>query len=200
MGYGLPRSSGGNRGSRENYLGIYESFSLSCSRRALTSANVKYWGLVLPPTVDPLFGCVLSWLPTGGTLSLISYVLPSLRRRTSCSRSFNIAVIRAMGSGSCLMCLCPDITSYSTRGTSPLCLEATSFSPTGSEAAGGTLVHLLLLCLGAMLCERTASSFSFTQSPAKSPKCKSAFSVTLRPKDPGPNSCSLVDRVLIHRC
>ena len=175
MGYGLPRSSGGNGGSRENCLGIPKSFSLSCSRRALTFANVKYWGLVLPPTADPHSGCVLSWLPTGGTLSLISYVLPSLRRRTSCSRSFNIAVIRAMGSGSCLMCLCPNTTSYSTRSTSPLCLEATSFSPTGSEATGGILVHLLFICLGGMLCEGIASSHFFTQSPVESPKCESAF-------------------------
>ena len=30
-------------------------------------------------------------------------------------------------------------------------------------------------------------------------RCESAFSAKLRPKDPGPNSCSLVDRALIHR-
>ena len=29
--------------------------------------------------------------------------------------------------------------------------------------------------------------------------CESAFSVALRPKDPGPSSCSLVDWALIHR-
>ena len=130
LGYGLPRSSGENGGSRENCLRILESFSLSCSRRALTSASVKYWGLALPPTADPSSGCVPSWWPVGRTLSLISCVLPSLRRRTSCSRSFNIAVILAMRSGSCLVCLCPDTTSCSTRGIPPLCLEATSFSPT----------------------------------------------------------------------
>ena len=130
---------------------------------------------------------------------MISYVLPSLRRRTSYSRSFNIAVIRAIGSGSCLACLCPNTTSCFTRGTSPLYLEATLFSPTGSEAAGGTLVPLLLLCLGGMLCEGIASSLFFTQSPVESPKCESAFSVALKPKDPRPSSCSLVDRALIHR-
>ena len=108
-------------------------------------------------------------------MSLISCVLPSLRRRTSYSKSFNIAVIRAMGSGSCLACLCSDTTSCSIKGTSPLCLEATSFSPTGSEAAGGILVPLLFFCLGGMLCEGIASSLFFTQSPAKSPKCESAF-------------------------
>ena len=56
LGYGLPRSSGGNGGSRENCLGIPESFSLSCFRRALTSASVRYWELVLPPTTDPSSG------------------------------------------------------------------------------------------------------------------------------------------------
>ena len=160
--YGLPRSSGGNGGSRENCLGIPKSFSLSCYRRALTSASVRCWGLVLPPTADPPSNLVLSWLPTGRTLSLISCVLPSLRRRTSCSKSFNITIIRAMGSGSCLACLCSDTTSYSTKGTSPLCLEATLFSPTGSEAIGGILVPLLFLCLGGMLCEGIASSLFFT--------------------------------------
>ena len=175
LGYGLPRSSGGNGGSRENCLGIPESFSFSCSKRALTSASVRYWGLVLPPTADPPSSWVLSWLPTGGTLSLISCVLPYLGRRTSYSKSFNIAVIRAMGSGSCLACLCSDTTSCSIKGTSPLYLETTSFSPTGSEAAGGILVPLLFFCLGGMLCEGIASSHFFTQSPAKSPKCESAF-------------------------
>ena len=121
-------------------------------------------------------------------MSLISCVLPSFRRRTAYFRSFNIAVILVMRSGSCLVCLCPDTTSCSTRGTSPLCLEATSFSPTGSEAVGGTLVPLLFLCLGGMLCEGIAYSLFFAQSPVKSPKCESTFFVTLRPKDPGPNS------------
>ena len=175
LGYGLPRSSSGNGGSQENCLGIPESFSFSCYKRALASASVRYWGLVLPPTIDPPSGWVLSWLPTGGTLSLISYVLPSLRRRTSCSKSFNIAVIRAMGSGSCLECLCSDTTSCSIRGTSLLYLEATSFSPTGLEATCGILVPLLFLCLGGMLCERIASSLFFTQSLVESPKCESAF-------------------------
>ena len=193
LGYGLPRSSGGNGGSRENCLAIPKSFSLSCSRRALTSASVRYWGLVLPPTTDPPSGWVLSWLPTRGTLSLISCVLPYLRRRTSYYKSFNITVIWAMGFGSCLTCLCSDTTSYSIRGTSPLCLEATSFSPTGSEAASGILVPLLFLCLGGMLYERIASSLFITQSLVKLPKCENAFSLAHRPKDPGPNNCSLVD-------
>ena len=175
LGYGLLRSSDGNRGSWENCLEIPESFSLSCSRRALTFASVRYWGLVLPSTADLPSGWVLSWLPIGGTLSLISYVLPSLRRQTSCSKSFNIAVIRAMGSSSCLACLCSDMTFCSIRGTSLLCLEATSFSPTGLEAAGGILVPLLFLCLGGMLCKGIASTLLFTQSPVKSPKCESAF-------------------------
>ena len=175
MGYGLPRSSGGNGGSRENCLGIPESFSLSCSRRALTSASVRYWGLVPPPTSDPPSSWVLTWLPTGGALSLTSCVLPSLRRRTSCCKSFNIAVIRATRSGSYLMFLCSGATSCSVRGTSPLCLEATSFSPTGSEAAGGILASLLLLGLRGMLYEGIVSSLFFTQSPVESPKCESAF-------------------------
>ena len=197
MGYGLPRSSGGNGGSREDCLGILESFSLSYSRKALTSASVRYWGLVPPPTADPPSGWVLSWLPIGGTLSLTSYVLPSLRRRTFCCKSFNIAVIRATGFGSCLAFLCSDMTSCSIRGTSPLCLKATSFSSTGSEATSGILAPLLFLGLGGMLCEGIVFFFfslSFTQSPVESPKCESAlFSSAQWPKDPGPNSCGLVD-------
>ena len=81
LGYGLPRSSGKNGGSRENCLGIPESFSLSCSKRALTSASIRYRGLAPPLIADPLSGWALSWLTTGGTLSLISWVLPSLRRQ-----------------------------------------------------------------------------------------------------------------------
>ena len=181
-GIWLARSSCGNEGSRENCLGILESFSLSCSKRALTSANVKYWGLPPPPTADPHSGWALSWLTTGGTLSLISYVLLSLRRRISCCKSFNISAIRATGSGSYLTRLWPNTTSCSTRGTSFLCLEATSFSPMGSEAADGTLVPLLFLCLRAMLCEGIASSFSFTQSLVESPKCKGSFLTKSRPK------------------
>ena len=175
MGYGLPRSSGGNRGSCENSLGIPESFYLSCSRKALTSASVRYWGLVPPPTADPPSGWVLSWLPTGGVLSLTSCVLPSLRRRTSCCKSFNIAVIQATRSSSYLAFLCSDTTSYSVRGTSPICLEAILFSPTGLVAAGGILAPLLFLGLEGMLYEGIVSSFLFTQSPMKSPKCESAF-------------------------
>ena len=57
----------------------------------------------------------------------------------------------------------------------PLYLEAISFSPMGSEVAGGTLAPLLFLGLGAMLCEGTASSLFFTQSPAESPKCEGPF-------------------------
>ena len=132
-------------------------------------------------------------------MSLISCVLPSLRRQTSCSKSFNISVIRAMGSRSCLVCLCSDTTSCSTRGTSPLYLEATLFSPMGLEAAGGILVPLLFLCLGGMLYERTVSSLFFTQSLVKSPKYESAFSLAYKPKDPGPNDYSLVDWALVHR-
>ena len=162
MGYGLPRSSSRNGGSRENYLGIPESFSLSCSKRALTFASISYWGLAPPPTADPPSSWALSWLTTGGTLSLISCVLPSLRRRISYCKSFSISAIRATGSGFCLACLCLDMTSCSTRGTSFLCLEATSFSPTGLEAVGGALVPLLFFGLGAMLCEGTASSLSFS--------------------------------------
>ena len=120
-------------------------------------------------------------------MSLISYLLPSLRIRTSCSRSFNIAVILAMRPGSCLVCLYSDTTPCSTRSNPPPCLEATSFSPTGSEAVDGTLVPLLFLCLGGILCEGIASSFFFAQSLVESPKCESAFFVTLRPKDPEPN-------------
>ena len=178
MGYGLTRSSSGNGGSRENCLGIRESFSLSYSKRALTSASVRYWGLVPPPTTDPPFGWVLSWLPTGGgggVFSLTSCVLPSLRRQTSCCKSVNIAVIRATGFGSCLAFLCSDMTSCFVRSTSPLCLEATSFSPTGSEIAGGILAPLLFLGFGGMLCEGIISSLSFTQSPVELPKCDSAF-------------------------
>ena len=126
-------------------------------------------------------------------MSLISCVLPSLKRQISCCKSFSISTIRATGSGSCLGRLWPDTTSCSTRGTSFLCLKATSFSPTGSEAAGGTLAPLLVLCLGAMLYEGTASSLSFTQSPLESPKCKSAFFLARKPKDPGPNTYCFMD-------
>ena len=101
--------------------------------------------------------------------------------------------------------LCPIPSGYlsssmesSTKGTSLLCLEATSFSPMGSEAIGGILVPLLFLCLGGMLCEGISFSLFFTQSPVKSPKCESAFSLALRPKDHEPNSCSWVDWALIH--
>ena len=80
-----------------------------------------------------------------------------------------------MASGSCPTCLCLDTTLCSTRGTSFLFLVVTSFSPTGLEAANGTLVPLLFLGLGAMLCKGTPSSLSFTQSPVKSPKCEDPF-------------------------
>ena len=126
-----------------------------------------------------------------GGLYPLGYGLP--RRRTSRCKSFNIAVIWATGSGSCLAFLCFEATFCSVRGTSPLYLEATSFSPMGSEAASGILAPLLLLGLGGMLCEWIISSLFFSQSPAKSPKCVSAFFLACKPKDPGPNSCSLVD-------
>ena len=147
MRYGLPRSSGGKGGSRENCLGIPESFFLSYSKRVLTSASVRYWGLAPLSTVDPPSGWALSQLTIGGTLSLISCVLPSLRRQISCCKYFSISTIRATGSGSCLALHCPDMTSCSTRGTSFLYLEVTSFSPTGSEVTGGALVPLLFLGL-----------------------------------------------------
>ena len=73
------------------------------------------------------------------------------------------------------MRFCLDTTSYSTKGTSFLYLEATLFSPTGSEAAGDALVPLLFLGLGAMFYEGIASSLSFTQSFAESPKCEGPF-------------------------
>ena len=176
MRYGLPRSSGGKGGSRENCLGIPESFFLSYSKRVLTSASVRYWGLAPPSTVDPSSGWALSQLTIGGTLSLISCVLPSLRRQISCYKYFSISTIRATGSGSYLALHCPNTTSCSTRGTSFLYLEVTSFSPTGSEVTGGALVPLLFLGLGDMLCEGTAFSLSLTQSPAESPKCDGHFS------------------------
>ena len=71
-------------------------FSLSYSKRALTCVSVRYWGLAPPSTIDPPSGWALSQLTTGGTLSLISYVLPSLRWRISCYKSFSISTIRAM--------------------------------------------------------------------------------------------------------
>ena len=108
-------------------------------------------------------------------MSLTSCVLPSLRRRTSCCKSFNIAVIRAMRSGSCLAFLCSDTTFCSVRGTSTFCLKSISFSPMGSKAAGGILAPLLFLGLGGMLREGIVSSFFFTQSLVKLPKCESAF-------------------------
>ena len=57
----------------------------------------------------------------------------------------------------------------------------------GSEAVGGTLVPLLFLCLGGMLYEGIAFSLFFAQSPVELLKYESAFFVTLKPKDPGPN-------------
>ena len=129
MGYHLPRSSSGNGGSRKNCLGIPKSFSLSCSKRILTSASIRYWGLPPPPTADPPTGWALSWLTTRGTLSLISCVLPFLRRRISCYKSFNISAIQVTGSDSCLARLCSDTTSCSTRGTLFLCLKLLHFLP-----------------------------------------------------------------------
>ena len=61
---------------------------------------------------------------------MIFWVLPSLRRRISCCKSFIISFVRAIRSSSCLARLCLEMTFYSTRGTSFLCLEVTSFSPT----------------------------------------------------------------------
>ena len=81
-----------------------------------------------------------------------------------------------MGSDSYLVRLCPDKTFCSTRDTSPLYLEATSFSPMGSEAASGALAPLLFLSLRVMLYEGIASSVFFTQSLVESPKCKDPFS------------------------
>ena len=161
LGYGLPRSSGGNGGSRENCLGIPESFSLSCSKRALTSASVRYW-VGSPSHCRPSLWLSPILVAHRGALSLTSCVLPSLRSWASCYKSFNIAVIRATGSNSCLAFLCSNTASYSVRGTLPLCLEATSFSPTSLEAAGGILAPLLFLGLWGMLCVGIVSSLSFT--------------------------------------
>ena len=130
----------------------------------------------------------------GGTLFLISCVMHSLRRRTSCCKSFNIAAIRATGSGSFLAFLCSDTTSYPVRGTSFLCLKATSFSPTGLEATGGILFPLLFLCLGAMLLWRDCFFpllYPVPSGVAKMWVC--LFSSAHRPKDLGPSNCSLVD-------
>ena len=149
-------------GDPEKLLGDPKSFSLSCSKRALTSTSVRYWGLAPPPTANPPSGWALSWLTTRGALCLISWVLSSLRRRISCCKSFSISTIQAIRSSFCPMPLCLETASCSTRATLFLCLEVTSFSPTGSNAASGTLVPLLFLGLGAVLCERTASSLSFT--------------------------------------
>ncbi|KAL0001814.1 hypothetical protein SO802_015595 [Lithocarpus litseifolius] len=55
-------------------------------------------------------------------------------RRISCCKSFSISAIRATGSGSYAARLCLETTFYSIRGTSFLCLEAISCSPTGSNA------------------------------------------------------------------
>ena len=57
-----------------------------------------------------------------------------------------------MGSGSCVSRLGLEVISCSAKGTSFLCLEATLFFPTGSDAACGKLVPLLFLSLRAMLC------------------------------------------------
>ena len=126
-------------------------------------------------------------------MSLISCILPSLRRRISCCKSFSIFAIRVIESSSCLSRLWPDTTSCSTRGTSFLCLEATLFSLTSSEATGGTLVALLFLGHKPMLYEKIASSLSFSQSLVKSPNVWVPFFLAPRPKDPGPNTCGLVD-------
>ena len=126
-------------------------------------------------------------------MSLTSCVLPSLRRRTSCSKSFNIAIIQATGSDSCLAFLCSDTTSCSARGTLPLCLEATSFSPTGSEAAGGILAPLLFLGLEGMPCEGIVSPFSLPSPQRSRQNVRVPFSLAQWPKDPRPNNCGLVD-------
>ena len=100
----------------------------------------------------PLVGLYTSW--PQGALSLISWVLPSLRRQISCCKSFSIFTIQATVSSSYLAHLCLKTTFCSTKGTSFLYLEATSFSPIGSDATGGTLVPLLFLDLGAILLRR----------------------------------------------
>ena len=82
-------------------------------------------------------------------MSLTSCVLPSLRRQTSCCKSFNIAVIQAMRYSSYLAFLCSDTTSCFVKGSSPLCLKATSFSPTGLEATSGILALFCSLVLEA---------------------------------------------------
>jgi len=80
-------------------------------------------------------------------------------------------------------------------------LEATSFSPTGLDAAGGTLVPLLFLGLGAMLCKGIASFLSFIQSNGVAKMCGSFFEQYLglsRSKDPGPFTYCLKGLGLVH--
>jgi len=48
--YGIPRK----------LLGDPESFSFSYSKRALTSASIRYWGLAPLLTADPPFSWALS--------------------------------------------------------------------------------------------------------------------------------------------
>ena len=163
--WGIPRKLLGD--PRKFFLFLLQEGTDICQRQVL--------GVGSPSHCLPSLWLGPILLPTGGVLSLTSCVLPSLRRQTSCYKFFNIAVIRATGSSSCLAFLCSDTTSCSIKGTSPLCLEATSFSPTGSKATGGTLAPLLFLGLRGMLCEGIVSSLSFTQYPVKSPKCESAF-------------------------
>ena len=147
-------------------MGTPENFFFSYSTRALTSTNVRYWGLALPLTANPPFIWTFSWLTKGGALSLSSSFFEEA--------DFLLKVLHHLchsgyGSSCCTSCLSPETTLCSTRGTSFLFLEATSFSPMGSDATDGTLVPLLFLGLQAMLCEGTASSISFAQSPPKSP-------------------------------
>ena len=122
-----------------------------------------------------------------------------MRRGIFCWRFFTISAIWAKGSSLHILHLYPEINSCFIKGSLFLCLEATSFSPTGSDVAGGMLVRLLFLDLGAMLCKGTAYSLFFAQSLTESPFNVGSFFL----KYPGPNkyrnpkpyayACGLVD-------
>ena len=149
-------------GDLEKIFGDPRKFFTFLLQEGTNICQCQVLGVGSPSHYRPSFWLGPILVAHRGALSLTSCVLPYLRRRTSCYKSFNIAVIRATRPSSCLVFLCSDTTSCSVRGTSALCLEATSFSPTGSEAAGGILAALLFLGLGGMLCEGIVSLLSFT--------------------------------------
>ena len=174
LGYGLPRSSGGNGGSRENCLGIPKVFPFLAPRghwHLLALGTGGWFPLSLPtlPLVGSYLGC-----PQGGVvpdllcLAFFEKANLSLQIFQHCNHlSHGVQLL------SCVPLLWHDL--LLCQGTLPLCLEVTSFSPTGSKAADVILASLLFLGLGGMLCEGIVSSLSFTQSPVESPKCESAF-------------------------